>query len=155
MIKDIAQQSKFNMEKFESALEDQSYIDSYFEDLELFAQYSKLTVGHVLTNGRLLAIPEQSVFNSKDFEFLAQFEHTKRAQRVENIISSAQIIDVSAEDQTRYYSTLSVLTISSFFMSNIIMKAVSIVGKDEAEGIDKVSVPSNVIPYDFYNKLVN
>jgi len=84
----------------------------------------------VVTNGRVVEIAPGTEFNHLDYELLTRFEYNGRIQPVENAFQEIKFQDIDAD------------VITGNYISNAIMATSSLLGIDESNDVQKMSVPA-------------
>jgi UDP-glucose:glycoprotein glucosyltransferase len=85
----------------------------------------------IVTNGRVLGLDGTANFTAYDFELLERFE-SHRASSAQQEIEDIAFEGVDPD------------MVTSDFRSNALMKAVSLLGVDESQGIRKLSIPPHI-----------
>ncbi len=87
----------------------------------------------IITNGRSVLLDNQSPFLAADFQLLSNYEYNRRSKKVVEQWLNQEGVNfegLEAEEQT------------SDFVSDVVMKVVSVIGSDEEKGIQKIVLPS-------------
>eukprot|EP01116_Phalansterium_solitarium_P000089 TRINITY_DN10057_c0_g1_i1.p1 TRINITY_DN10057_c0_g1~~TRINITY_DN10057_c0_g1_i1.p1 ORF type:complete len:1540 (+),score=753.29 TRINITY_DN10057_c0_g1_i1:74-4693(+) len=131
-IQKLASESGFKMRKFNAAWGDAtSAAADAFKRASLAKQLGAVPGRNtIITNGRVITIPDDTIFSAADFGFLASFEWKKRVSKMMEVLDTVGYVDIDADSQT------------NSFISDVAMKVGSVLGLDEAKGVRKFKLPS-------------
>jgi len=131
-VNEIVKENNLNVEKFQNSLSSDEVKGLLLKHKSFAREVLNLEDGDtaVVSNGRIVEIIPSVEFNDLDFELLTRFEFERRTKPVEQAFQSIKFESIDSD------------TVTSSYISNVIMATSSLLGIDESNEVRKMSLPS-------------